>query len=207
MKKYFLVIVLVFITLSLFSQERQFNRAYKKNTVKGFDRFIEKYPISGYLEEVYFRRAKLINTISEFDLFINRYPKGIFLDSAQIEINRLIKIYPRIIIDYPKSIYGGNSPYSNVSKPFFDYQVTFKVTGGYVGYKLSIYLVYYDRDGQAWGSGRDEGEFVVKPGGQYIFKSWFSGKRFIGGYIKMMLRGYDDNGNPIEKSIFFIDCK
>jgi len=112
-------------------------------------------------------------------------------------------------VDFPSSIKGGESPYSNVSSPFFQWKVTFYEKSGKIGYKVDGSGWYYDIKGDAYGTNGyiiSTNDLSIKPGGKETYDTWFSGERFVGGYILFNFKGEDAGGHPINVQVR-INCR
>lgn len=79
----------IILSVSAFAQEKQFNKASKKNTVESYEKFIKKYPNSNYTDEAEFNKAKIINTISSYEAYLAKYPRGYFVKSANMNLCKL----------------------------------------------------------------------------------------------------------------------
>lgn len=71
----------LFISMALFSifcyaQDKKFEKVCKLNSVVEYDKFINKYPSSKYLEEAIFRKSQIINTEKSLDGYLRIYPNG-----------------------------------------------------------------------------------------------------------------------------------
>jgi len=199
-------------------EQIEYDKIKNTKVKKNYEDYLLKYPNGIYKKEAencikdinMFIDVEEENKLSAFEKYIRSFPNGLFIDAAKEKCDWLRTNKAVVVADYPKSINGGSSPYYNVSSPFFKWYVTFKETGGKVGYKIKGQGWYYDNKGDAWGSnsysGKTTGEITVEPGGKYTYDTWFSGERFVGGYILMNFKGEDDSGNPINLTVR-IDCK
>jgi len=186
-------------------------------SIKDYKAFLEKYPQGNFKNRakhsIYdlnsWDEAKKEDWYSEYEDYIEKYPDGFYIKEATERLEWLKSQTAKYSADYKKTLKGGPSPYSNVSSPFFKWKVTFRENGGLLGYKIKGSGWYYDKDGEAWGnssySGTSTGELVVKPGGSDSFDTWFSGSKFVGGYIQFYFRGEDAGGHDIKIEVK-IDC-
>ncbi len=88
------------ISFSAFSQEKKFNRTCKRNTVKSYEKFINKFPNSEFTEEAEYKKSELVNTSSAYEYFLNKYPANEFSEEAK---NNLCKI-EYLKIEHSKTI-------------------------------------------------------------------------------------------------------
>jgi hypothetical protein len=113
-----------------------------------------------------------------------------------------------VTIEYLKEIKGKNSPYSNVSSPFFQWTVTFRETGGKAGFKVRDGRKYIrDKNGNYWVNSNNRqsqydritpGFDYVKPNGSGTDSSWLAGESFIGATVTIHWTVEDDFGNTEE---------
>ncbi len=99
------------------AQEKQFQKACKKNTIEAYNKFIDKYPNSEFIQEATFKVAEISNTIDIWDNFLLKYPNGLFAEKAidyfyKIVIkNNTVADYEKFIIRIPKSKYSEEIAY------------------------------------------------------------------------------------------------
>jgi len=111
MKRIGLFLGFVLCILVTYSQEEQFQKASKKNTIEAYNKFIIKYPDSKFIEEALFNIAGINNTIDSWDIFLSKYPYGKFAYVASdnfykiIIKNNLVADYDRFLNRRPESKY------------------------------------------------------------------------------------------------------
>jgi outer membrane protein assembly factor BamD (BamD/ComL family) len=183
-----------------------------------YEKHLQEYPEGHFSKDAknrindisMYEKAKSEDWYSDYRKYLNQFPNGLFKTEATERMEWLKSNKADIVADFPKSVKGGTSPYYNVSSPFFKWHVTFKEKSGLIGYKVSGQGWYYDKDGSAWGSsaysGSSTGEIIVEPGKTNTYDTWFSGSRFVGGYILFDFTGEDAGGHPIHIQVR-IDCK
>lgn len=201
---------------ALFAIEKiYYDRILESLSISDCDNYLENYPQGHFKIEVEYH-IKDINMWEEtknedwhtaYNKYIKKFPNGFFVSIATEWID---SHEAQIKVDYPNSITGGDSPYSNVSSPFFKWKVTFSEIGGKASYKVKGQGWYFDNEGKAWGNntrtGKTTEELYIKSGGSKTYDTWFSGEDFKGGYIRMNFTGEDAGGHKIEETVV-IHCK
>jgi outer membrane protein assembly factor BamD (BamD/ComL family) len=84
--KALIFVLTMLISISAFSQEKQFFKTCKKNTVESYEKFISKFPDSEYTELAEFKKAELVNSSLSFEYFLKKYPDGEFSKEAMSKL-------------------------------------------------------------------------------------------------------------------------
>lgn len=194
------------------------NRVFNTDSVDLYRNYIELNPTSPYsmkAEELIrdiqkYDSAKQENWYSAYEDYLEKFPHGRYADTTRKTLKWLKSHRADYSADIPSFVEGGGSPYINVSSPFFKWNVTFHENSGQIGYKINGTGWYYDNEGKAWGdnaySGLSINELFIKPGGSETYETWFSGQRFVGGYILINFTGEDAGGHPVNIKVR-IDCR
>jgi len=192
--------------------ERYYNKVCKSNRYKLYVEYRNDIPkeseyydlVTEEMASIDWISAKSNPSVSKVQNFLDKYPSCNLKSEAEEFLEWLADNPLEVRVDYPKSIKGGSSPYSNVSSPFFKWKVTFSEKGGKVGYKVKGSGWYYNSRGEPYGL---EGRIIttstihISPGGSDSYETWFSGSKFRGGYILFTFEGEDDAGRKIKKEV------
>jgi len=81
--KTFTIIIFLLLSTSAFSQEKQFNKSVKRNSIESYQKFIEKFPFSEYTESAEFKKSILIDTDSGYEYFLSKYPNGNYSEKVK----------------------------------------------------------------------------------------------------------------------------
>ncbi len=179
------------------------------DSIQTYQKFLNQHPNSlysikaiQYIKDIQkYDSARIEDWYSAYEAYLNEYPDGKFADTARSRLEWLKSHKAEFSVDYPSSVKGGSSPYSNVSSPFFPMKITFYESGCKVGYKITGSGWLYDNIGDKWGTNGykiNRGELIIKPGDKNIDDYWCSGKRFIYGYAHFYWEGEDAGGHPIK---------
>jgi len=194
-----------------------YNNAVSSNNIDEMKHYLSAYPNGNHraevlkkVEPVFYNAAIKADWYTEYETYIKFCPDGSNISKVTQRLEFLRTHTAKVETDYPANVKGGQSPYSNVSSPFFQWKVTFRETGFKMGYKVEGKGWYYDNAGGAWGdnsySGKTTEELIIKPGGAKTYDTWFSGSEFVGGYILMNFTGEDAGGHPINVQVR-INCR
>ena len=204
------------------------------DTLNGYLGFVERRPQSPFAEKAQkiildmkaYQSAVEKDWHDDYKKYLLDFPVGKYHAQASKRYAWLTSHHANPVADYPSSVEYTKSPYSNVSGPFFQWKVTFSETGGASGYKVKGSGWYYDNAGVPYGEVKGSGwyynnagvpyetegkimstrEILIRPGGNEVYDTWFSGARFIGGYILYDFKGEDAGGHPVDIQVR-IDCK
>lgn len=180
--------------------------------VKAYRQFMAKYPNSPDRSKAQARIDTLAhkawnitkehNRVDIYRAFISRFPDSNFSSEAKERLARIQKNRAVVEIEYPREIEATDSPYPNVSGPFWPLTIRFKETGGKTGYRLTQgKRYYYTNQGTRYGSG---GATVsVKPGKSTEHTTWWSSadKKLCNARREVTWSGTDDYGNEIELKV------
>jgi len=81
--KTLLLFCTMLISISAFTQEKQFNKACKKHTIESYEKFINKFPNSEFTEEAEYKKVEIVNTSTAYEHYLKEYPKGEFSSKAE----------------------------------------------------------------------------------------------------------------------------
>ncbi len=82
MKKIFFLIVFLLTITFVNAQEKQFQKACKKNTLEEYDKFLKKYSQTEFAQIADYKKAKLVNTKNCWYDFTIKYSSGVYSDTA-----------------------------------------------------------------------------------------------------------------------------
>jgi len=157
--------------------------------------------------------AKKEDWYSAYEEYIKKFPKGLFLYEATERLEWLKSHKAIAGADYPSDVFGIESPYSNLSSPFFPWKTTFYEKGGSIGYKVKGTGWVYDRNGDRWGPGGYQitrEEITVKPGQKSMTDYWCADYLKCG-YAYFIWEGEDAGGHPVRivehVNLKYSDCK
>jgi len=71
--KTLILFLIMLISISAFSQEKQFHKACQKNTIKSYNKFIKKFPNSDFTDSAAYNKALLLNSQFAYRSFIKNY--------------------------------------------------------------------------------------------------------------------------------------
>jgi outer membrane protein assembly factor BamD (BamD/ComL family) len=152
--------------------------------------------------------AKRVEWYSSYELYINASPNGSYIDSANQKINWLKSQKAEYSIDFPSSVKGVDSKYSNVSSPIFSWTISFQEHGGKIGYRIKGFGWYYDNNGipngidnhlpiNRGGEIVETGGLLIGPGEKRSYSGMVSGSMFFNGSIQFNFIGEDAGGHSI----------
>ncbi|MBK7030952.1 MAG: hypothetical protein IPH45_17875 [Bacteroidales bacterium] len=95
-----------------------------------------KAEVKKMIEPLLYKAAVEADWYTEYETYIKICPDGSNIEKVTQRLEFLRTHTAKIKVDYPANEKGGDSPYSNVSSPYFEINTTFSETGGEVGYKL-----------------------------------------------------------------------
>jgi len=84
--KTLILFLIMLISISAFSQEKQFQKAHQKNTIKAYNKFIKKYPKSSFTDTAAYNMALLIDRRSALRDFIELYPNSGLPEDASYKL-------------------------------------------------------------------------------------------------------------------------
>jgi len=186
-----------------------FDWAKRVNTVESYDKYLSRYPDGAHLKEVQarmdpvlFKKAEEEDWYSTYEEYIEKYPNGQNVQKARDRIAYLKANKAIVEIQYPKVLEQRNSPYWNVSSPFWGWDTVFKEKGGKVGFKIKGSGQITDPRGGRWGhygGSIGRGEVKVPPGGTGKDDYWCSSSShaFCNGYAVFTWTGEDAGGHAI----------
>lgn len=178
--------------------------------VNAYQNFLKKYPGSEHymaarlkIEAITYsawKEARDLNTVPALSQFLARFPSSQYSKRAQQSIDALEGRRAGVVVDFPRSIEPTPRSFST---PQWDLTITFRETGGKVGYTVTQGKEYWrsNSDGRrGWQSKYASGGTVrVKPGGETVFRNWWrsSTHNLCNSTYESTWSGKDDLGNPI----------
>jgi hypothetical protein len=186
-----------------------FDDAVKKNSIDPYQEYLKTYPNGVYvkdvqtkLEPLLFKKAQEEDWYSKYEDYLKKYPDGSNAPKAKERLAYL-KVHKAIAeIDYPKVIEQGNSPYFNVSSPFWSFDTVFREKSGSIGFKVRGSAHIDDPSGGRWGhygGSIGRGEVKVSAGSTGKDSYWCSSSDHVlcNGYWVCTWTGEDAGGHAI----------
>lgn len=187
-----------------------FEWAKRVNTVDAYDQYLNRYPNGSHLKEVQtgmdpvlFKKAQAVDWYSSYGEYLAKCPNGTNIEKAKERIAWLKANKAVIELDYAKELEESASPYSNVERPFWEWNTVFKETGGKVGFRISGSGYILDSKGKKWvsqwGNSISRSEIVIPAGGTGKDSYWFgsSDHELCNSYAIFTWTGEDAGGHPI----------
>lgn len=188
--------------------EHDWADAQAANTVQAFERYVQLHGEGKHIAEAkdniesllsddtVFLQAKQNGTAEALRAFLADFPGHKRETEARAALNEVAKA--KVVLDYPKAVHAGASPYSNVLGPIYKWDTTFRETGGHTGFKLKATGFYIrNPSGGKWSNNWSE-SVEVRSGGTATIEYWCDkSDKWSGGTYHTVWVGKDDLGNSI----------
>lgn len=96
-----LLFTAIILILNSCSQDKQeWKNTLSTDSIQVYEKFIDKYPSSVYVDSAKFRiwiKIKEIDSIITYEKYIDKYPNGIYTDSAKESLNNLIYTQGKVV--------------------------------------------------------------------------------------------------------------
>jgi hypothetical protein len=178
--------------------------AKRVDTVESCTRYLETYPdgshakdVRSALDPVLFKKAREEDWYSAYEEYIKKCPEGRSVRKARERIDYLKANQAVVQINFPKVLEQRDSPYQNVSSPFWSWDTVFRETGGKIGFKVRGSGYIEDPRGGRWDPSRKE--VNVPASGSGKDDTWFSSgsHALCNGNAIFTWTGEDAGGHPI----------
>jgi len=188
-----------------------YEQVKKEATLEAYEKFLETFSrgkeaeeIRGLLEPLLYQAAAEVDRVPEYEGYLKKFPSGVHAKEARERIKWWKSQKAVIEVDFPKVVEESASPYGNVSRPFWQWEIVFRETGGVVGFKVKGKGAIYDLRGGKWTTtgeshiSRAE-DIVVEPGSTAKSSYWCSSTdhTFCNGRAVFIWEGEDDLGRRV----------
>jgi len=181
-----------------------FESARKENSIESYEKYLVAYPQGAFAEQARTSLDPLLFALASKEDWHSSYEKYLRLCATCANAERVqqrlafLKANPAVpIVDFPKELTGGGYRW--------EWNTTFKETGGKTGYKVDGYGSSRTAEGDMYlVSGQHSitrSEVKVPPGGSAKSNYWVNSSRagtFCGGYAVFKWSGEDAGGKYIE---------
>ncbi len=150
-----------------------------------------------------FEKASKEDFYSDYQNYLKEFPNGAYVEKAKERIDWLRSQRAVFVVEFPKEVEQRESPYINVSSPFWGWDTVFKEVGGKIGYKVKGEGYILDPRGgrwvTQWSNTIPREEVKVPAGGSGKDSYWCSSSshNLCNGYAIFTWTGEDAGGHKI----------
>lgn len=150
-------------------------------------------------DSAFYKKLVTYDFYQTYMIYLCMYPNGKFAEKIKSKLSWLMLQKAVLDINLPDTaINAGQSPYSNVSYPYWSLNIVFKETGKKIGYFSKGSYKIVDKNGTEWyatAGGQKFSTKMIKPGKSYVNDFWLAKKELCGGYIVFTFNIIDCAGN------------
>lgn len=147
----------------------------------------------------FYKKLVTYNFYQTYMIYLCMYPHGKFAENIKSKLNWLMLQNAVVDINLPDTVINARqSPYSNVSYPYWPLNIVFKETGKKIGYFCKGSYRIADKNGTEWYATAGGQKFLpqmINPGKSYVNNFWLAKKELSGGYVVFTFYVIDCAGN------------